>query len=248
MSTSHPSDPETEVPHLTESFSNGSNNLKFSSSCIGGELGDGISPKPNNNQEAKATATATATAMAAAAAPSQKVPMAVKATNHCSSQSDEFVGSQVLDFKATKNNFTTTLSMEEASDPEFMHPSNNSTNIGNNDNAIVNPNLQFHQWDPGGASIHFHQWDPGGTSVQFHQWDPGGTSNQSSFPGEIPEPQVLWDPGGPRDQFSSQNQSVSSFNSLSSCCGESFNHTCPSLDWAKGSDKPGLLASGLLVA
>ena len=114
--------------------------------------------------------------------------------------------------------------MEEASNPESMHPSNNGINIGNNDNKTVNPNLQFHQWDPGGAS------------------------NQSSFPGEIPEPQVLWDPGGPRDQFSSQNQSISTFNSLSSCCGESFSHTCPSLDWAKGSDKPGLLASGLLVA
>ena len=183
LSTSHPSDPETEVPHLTESFNNVSNNLKFSFSCIGGELGDGTSPKPNNNQKATATA----------AAPSQKVPMAVKAINHCSPQSDEFVGSQVLDFKAKKNNFTTTLSMEETSDPQHMHPSNNSTSIGIDANKIVNPNLQFHQWDPGGESI------------QFHQWDPGGTSNQSSFPGEIPEPQVLWDPGGPRDPFLSQN-------------------------------------------
>ena len=115
--------------------------------------------------------------------------MAVKSINHCSPQSDEIVGSQVLDFKSNKNNFTTTLSMKEAPDPESMHSNNNGINIGNNDNKIVNPNLQFHQWDPGGESI------------QFHQWDPGGTSNQSSFPGEIPEPQVLSDPKGPRDHF-----------------------------------------------
>jgi len=143
---SHPSDPETEVPHLTESFNNVSNNLKFSSFCIGGELGDVTSPKPNNNPEATAIA---------AAAPSQKVPIAVKSTNHCSPQSDEFMGSQVLDFKANKNNFTTTLNMEEASDLESMHPSNDSINIGR-DNEIVNPNLQFHQWNPGGTSIQFH--------------------------------------------------------------------------------------------
>ena len=110
-------------------------------------MGDGTSPKPNNNPEATSTA----------AAPSQKVPMAVKSINHCSPQSDEFMGSQVLDFKSNKNNFTTTLSMEEASDPESMHPSNNGINIGNGDNKIVNPNLQFHQWDPGGSSIEFHQ-------------------------------------------------------------------------------------------
>ena len=79
--------------------------------------------------------------------------MAVKATNHCSSQSDEFMGSQVLDFKANQNNLTTTLSLEEAPDPESMHPSNDSINIGIDDNKIVNPNLQFYQWDPGGAAI-----------------------------------------------------------------------------------------------
>ena len=108
LSKSHPPGPEAEILHLAESFHNSSNNLKFSSSCIGGELGDGTSPKPNNNPEATSTA---------AAAPSQKVLMAVKSTKHCNPQSDEFVGSQVLDFTATKNNFITTLSMEEASDP-----------------------------------------------------------------------------------------------------------------------------------
>ena len=89
----------------------------------------------------------------AAAAPSQKVLMSVKSTNHCNPQSDEFVGSQVIDFKANKNNFTTTLSMEEALNPELMHPSNNSINIGNDDNEIVIPNFQFHQCNPGGASV-----------------------------------------------------------------------------------------------
>ena len=118
MSTSHPSDPETEVPHLTESFNNVSNNLKFSSSCIGGELGDGTSAKPNNNPEATAVSS-----------PPQKVPMAAKATNHCSSQSDEFVGSQVLNFEVNKRNLTMPLSMEDTVDPEHMHLKNDSINV-----------------------------------------------------------------------------------------------------------------------